>query len=111
MFQTSVEQSAAPAGTAPAAVISLESGEVDQTNIPTQETLEPQPRPIAATETQLKTPAPAGGTFAIAKVPVSPAPVVQPPIVPLPANHALAFLGVKPDIKDMTLDEKFVCLK
>ncbi len=66
---------------------------------------------IPAAETQLATPAPMDGTFAIAKVPVSPAPAVQPPIVPLSAEETLTFLGVKPDIKDMTLDEKFACLK
>ena len=36
---------------------------------------------------------------------------IGPPIAPLPAEDARAFLGVKPNIKDMTLDEKFVCLK
>ena len=66
---------------------------------------------VTAAEIQLATPAPTDGTFAIAKVPVPTAPAVQRPIVPLPANQALVFLGVKPDIKDMTLDEKFACLK
>lgn len=62
-------------------------------------------------ETQLATSPPVNGTFANAKVSTSLAPAVPTPIVPLPANEALAFLGVKPDIKDMTLDEKFACLK
>jgi len=67
---------------------------------------------VTAAEIQLATPASTDGTFANAKVPdTSQALAVQPPIVPLPANQALAFLGVKPDIKDMTLDEKFACLK
>jgi hypothetical protein len=70
-----------------------------------------QPQFITVAETQLGASAPIGGTFANAKVPVSPAPAVQSPIVPPPANQVLAFLGVKPDIKDMTLDEKFACLK
>ena len=61
-------------------------------------------------ETQSVTPVPSE-TFATAKVPASQAPAVPKPIVPLRANEALTFLGVKPDIKDMTLDEKFECLK
>lgn len=66
---------------------------------------------IAAAETQEATSA-TDGTFANAKVPDKPqALAVQAPIVPLAANSALTFLGVKPDIKDMTLDEKFTCLK
>jgi hypothetical protein len=109
MSLVEAKQSAAPAGTAPAAVISHNSWEVDQTNGPAHESNEAQP--IAAAETQLGSPAPIGGTFANAKVPVSPAPAVQSPVVPLPANQALALLGVKPHIKDMTLDEKFACLK
>jgi hypothetical protein len=71
-----------------------------------------KPQSIAAAETQIATPAPTDGTSASAEVPEnSEAIAVQPPIVPLPANEALTFLGVKPDIKDMTLDEKFACLK
>src|ERR1039458_3716332 len=71
-----------------------------------------QSQSITAAETQLAAPASLDGTFANAKVPDnSQALAVQPPIVPLPANEALTFLGVKPDIRDMTLDEKFACLK
>jgi hypothetical protein len=67
---------------------------------------------ITAAETQLATPVPMDGTFANAKVPAnSQGLAVQPPIAPLPADEARTFLGVKPDIKDMTLDEKFTCLK
>jgi hypothetical protein len=67
---------------------------------------------IAAAETQAVTPVATDGTSASAEVPSNPqALAVQPPIVPLPANEALTFLGVKPNIKDMTLDEKFACLK
>ena len=52
------------------------------------------------------------GTSAFAEVPANPQALsAQPPIVPLPANEALTFLGVKPEIKDMTLEEKFACLK
>jgi hypothetical protein len=59
---------------------------------------------------QESTPAPAG-TSAFAEVPCNSRTLtVQPPIVLLPANETLAFLGVKP-INDMTLDEKFACLK
>ena len=62
--------------------------------------------PIAPSETQ-GTPVPANGTSANAEVPAnSQSLTVQPAIVPLPANEALAFLGVKPDIKDMTTEEK-----
>jgi hypothetical protein len=54
----------------------------------------------------------ANGTSADAEVPANPqALAVQPPIVPLPAGEALVFLGVKPDIGSMTLEEKFGCLK
>jgi hypothetical protein len=70
-----------------------------------------QSQPIAAAETQLDPPASMSGAFALAKVPVSAASAVQPPILPLSTNEALTFLRVKPDIKDMTLDEKFDCLK
>jgi len=67
---------------------------------------------ITAAKTQVATPAPAGGTSANAEVPAnSQVLAAQPPIVALSANEALTFLGVKPDIKDMTLDEKFTCLK
>jgi hypothetical protein len=60
---------------------------------------------------QVATPETAG-TSANAEVPSdSQTLAVQPPIVPLPANQTLAFLGVKPSIEDMTLDEKFACLK
>lgn len=106
MSQFEVEQLTAPAVTASAAVISLTSREIDHSSL----SLEAQPQPIIAADAQL-TPAPTDGTFAIAKVPVSPAPAGTAPIVPLPTHQALAFLGVKPDIKDMTLDEKFACLK
>jgi len=88
----------AAAGTAPA-VAGAEASTTPSQSIP-------------ATETQLPTPTPTDGTFAIAKVPAdAQALAVQPPIVPLSASEALTFLGVKPDIKDMTLDEKFACLK
>ena len=67
--------------------------------------------PIAPAETQ-GTPSPANGTSAHAEVPAeSQSVAVQLTIVPLPAIEALTFLGVKPDIKDMTLDEKFACLR
>jgi hypothetical protein len=67
---------------------------------------------MAAAETPVATPAPTNGTSANAEVPANPQALsAQPPIVPLPANEALTFLGVKPDIKDMTLEEKFTCLK
>lgn len=57
-------------------------------------------------------PAPTAGTFANAKLPEdSQGIAVQRAIMPLPVNEALIFLGVKPDIKDMTLEEKFTCLK
>jgi len=70
------------------------------------------PQSITAEETQVATAAPTDGTSALAEVPVnSQALVAQPPIVPLSANETRVFLGVKPDIKDMTLDEKFACLK
>jgi preprotein translocase subunit YajC len=112
MSKTNAEQCAAPAGTAPAAVISPESGEVDQTNVPAHETHEAQPQSIVAAKTQVATPAPTNGTSANAEVPANHQALgAQPPIVPLPANEALTFLGVKPDIKDMTLEEKFTCLK
>src|ERR1035437_42140 len=68
------------------------------------------PQFIAAAEIQEATPA-TDGTFANAKVPDNSQALTVPPIVPLSANETLAFLGVKPDIKDMTLDEKFACLK
>ncbi len=55
---------------------------------------------------------PANGTSASAELPANTQPLAaQPPIVPLPASDALVFLGVKPDIGSMTLDEKFGCLK
>jgi hypothetical protein len=70
-----------------------------------------RPQPIRAAETQVATSAPAG-TSAKAEVPSdSQALAAVLPITPLPAKGALAFLGVKPNIKDMTLDEKFACLK
>ena len=119
MSQVEGKRSAIPADTASAAVISLQSREVSKTKSPTgnapvaadADASTTKPQPTAATETQLATPAPTDGTFAIAKVPNPQELAVQPPIVPLPANEALTFLGVKPDIKDMTLDEKFTCLK
>jgi hypothetical protein len=55
---------------------------------------------------------PANGTSAFAEVPTNTQSLAaQPPIVPLPASEVLVFLGVKPDIGRMTLDEKFACLK
>ncbi len=70
-----------------------------------------RPQPIRAAETHVTTSAPAE-TSANAEVPSdSQALAAEPPIMPLPAKGALAFLGVKPNIKDMTLDEKFACLK
>lgn len=112
MSEVKIEQSAAPAGTVLAAATSPNSGEVDQTNVPAHETHEAQPQSIAAAETQVATPAPTNGTSANAELPANhQALAAQPPIVPLPANEALTFLGVKPDIKDMTLEEKFTCLK
>ncbi|MGB8987760.1 MAG: hypothetical protein WCC37_14270 [Candidatus Sulfotelmatobacter sp.] len=65
----------------------------------------------AASGTQVTTPVPTDGTSASAEVPAKAPGVQPPPIVPLPANQALAFLGVKPNIADMMLDEKFACLK
>jgi hypothetical protein len=71
-----------------------------------------QSQSIDAAETHLATPVHVNGTFANAKVPANSQELaVQLPIVPLPADEARTFLGVKPDIKDMTLDEKFTCLK
>jgi hypothetical protein len=119
MTQVEAKQSAMPAGTASAAVISLQSREVSKTKSPTgnapvlagAEALTTGTEPITPAETQ-GTPIPANGTSADAEVPAnSQSLAVQPPIVPLPANEALTFLGVKPDINEMTLDEKFACLK
>jgi len=68
---------------------------------------------VAARETQVATSAPPAGTatdvtvFENSRALV----VAQPPLAPLPTNNALAFLGVKPNIADMTIDEKFACLK
>lgn len=72
-------------------------------------TLKPKNTGCSA-KAQESMPAPAG-TFANAKVPSDSQTLTeQPPIVPLSANETLALLGVKP-INDMTLDEKFACLK
>ena len=68
-----------------------------------------QSQSIPAAETQLATPAPMDGTSAGAEV-LSDS-EVQRPIAPLTVKKALTFLGVMPDIKDMTIDEKFNCLK
>jgi hypothetical protein len=59
-----------------------------------------QPQPIPVAQTQKGTQVPTNGTSANAEVPVnSQALASRPPVVPLPANEALTFLGVKPDIK------------
>lgn len=67
---------------------------------------------IAVAKAQAAAPVPEDGTSASAELPANTQPLAaQPPIVPLPASDALVFLGVKPDIGSMTLDEKFGCLK
>jgi hypothetical protein len=104
MASTVIEQLAAPAGAVPAVVTSPDLGEVDQSSISDQKSRESQP--IAAAEDSSETLTLMSGTFAIAKVPELPAPIVV-----LSPVETLRFLGVKPDIKDMTLDEKFACLK
>lgn len=91
----------APDGATAATAIAVGSAEVTAT----------KSQSIAAATTRKATQAPADGTSAPAEVPNSHLPAVLTPIEPLPANEALTFLGVKPDVKDMTLDEKFACLK
>jgi hypothetical protein len=64
-------------------------------------------------ETRASSLAPAGGTATSVAVPDNSQALIIPqaPIVPLSTRSAFTFLGVKPDLKDMTLDEKFACLK
>ena len=65
---------------------------------------------IPAAETELATPAPMDGTLQLQKFPC-----LQHQQCSRPSCRCLRrkphLLGVKPDIKDMTLDEKFACLK
>jgi len=121
MSQVEGKRSAIPADTAVRCpVISLQSREGFQNQITDRECpgcggrrrIDHEAAAHRCDRNAVSNTAPTDGTFAIAKVP-NPQDTSQCSrlSVPLPANEALTFLGVKPDIKDMTLDEKFTCLQ
>src|SRR6266404_7900436 len=63
-------------------------------------------------ETRASSLAPAGGTAMSVAVPENSRALSTPPAaMTIPTRSAFTFLGIKPDLKDMTLDEKFACLK
>ncbi len=63
-------------------------------------------------ETRASSLAPAGGTAMSVAVPENSRALSTPPAaMTIPTRSAFTFLDIKPDLKDMTLDEKFACLK